>query len=98
MPKTAAERLAILETKVTAIEQNAIEIKHEVRELQSTITEQLKEMREESTAQHNELANKVDDIEKTQARWRYVVTGAAAVVAFLLGQTDVAGKLLGMLF
>ena len=98
VPKTTAERLAILETKVDAIEQNAIQIKHELRELQINITEQLKEMRTESTEQHNVLASKVDSIEKTQSRWRYVVTGAAAVVAFVLGQSDTASKLLGMLF
>lgn len=98
MPKTTAERLAILETKVTAIEQNAIEIRNELREFNHSITDQLTSMREESTRQHHELASKVDSIEKTQARWRYMITGGAAVVAFLLGQTDLARSLLGMIF
>ena len=94
---TQSERLGILETKVTAIEQNVVEVKQDIRELNHSITVQLKEMREESTEQHNVLASKVDGIEKTQSRWRYTITGAAVVVAFLLGQTELAQKLLSLL-
>lgn len=104
MPKTTAERLAILETKVTTIEQDVQEIKQEVQKVKlnldtvsTGLIDKLDQMRLESTAQHRELAGKVTDIEKTRDRGVYIFTGAAAVIAFLLGQTELASRLLELL-
>jgi hypothetical protein len=97
MPKTTAERLAILETKVTTIEQNAIEIRNDLQALHTAITSELKIMRDESSSQHESLSCKVDQVTKTYLRAQWVITGAVVVVAFILGNIDLVNKLIGLL-
>ena len=77
---TAAERLGIVETKVENLNDKLDDIKLDVREVHDcvhktgeSINASLKAMREESTNQHTELANKVKALEKIRDKWQQYV-------------------------
>jgi len=66
---TMPERVAVLEVKVTNIDEKMDNLKDELTSNHSNIIDTLKTMREESTAQHNELAGKVKELEGTKNKW-----------------------------
>ena len=82
-----AERVGVLETKVQHIDEKLDDLKHDVKDMhdcldrtRDTLTETLAAMRDESTRQHNELAGKVADVEKTKDKLMlYGAIGAAFV-------------------
>jgi len=87
-PKTSIEavpQLATLPERVTALEVNVGHIKEKIDDIKNdicdnhtTLIETLKTMRDESTAQHNELAGKVKDLEGFKNKWvRYSMVGLA---------------------
>lgn len=84
---TVAERVGVLETKVTHIDEKIDDLKLNVKDMhdcldntRDTLTETLRVMREESTKQHNELAGKVADVEKSKDKlMMYGAIGAAFI-------------------
>lgn len=104
---TVAERVGVLETKVQHVDEKIDDLKVDVKDMhdcldrtRDTLAETLKAMREESTAQHNELAGKVAAVEKTKDKLMlYTAMGGAFLAgAGWLGHIDVKMlfKFLGM--
>jgi len=84
--QTTKTDIAVLQVQVKNIEQDVSEIKsslkdmHECLDRNATETRDiLKEMREEDTKAHKELASKVSALEK----WRWMMMGAGIVIGSL---------------
>lgn len=52
------------------------------------------ELHKIQTAQHNELADKISDLEKFKAKWTYLILGGAAVLGWVIAYWETAVKLL----
>lgn len=79
---TAAERIAVVETKVENLDEKMDHIQCDIRDNHQSLIATLNTMREESTRQHNELASKVKDLEGFKNKWlRWGMVG----LAFLAG-------------
>lgn len=84
---TVAERVGILETKVQHVDEKIDDIKVDIKDMhdcldntRDALTETLAAMRDESTKQHNELASKVADVEKSKDKLMlYGAIGAAFI-------------------
>ena len=75
---TLPERVTVLEVNVGHIKEKIDDIKNDICDNHTTLIETLKTMRDESTAQHNELAGKVKDLEGFKNKWvRYSMVGLA---------------------
>jgi len=72
---TVAERVSVLETKMD-------DVKQDISQNQASLISTLKEMREESTQQHNELAGKVKDLQQVKDKW---VKYSMVALAFMAG-------------
>jgi phage shock protein A len=86
---TLPERVAVVETKVHQIEEKIDDLKVDVKDMhdcldntRDLLSEKLKEMRLESTNQHDELAGKIKDLQTTKDKW---VKYALAAMAFATG-------------
>jgi len=79
---TLPERVSVLEVKVTNIEEKVDDVKKDIKDSHDVIVERLAAMRDESTAQHNELAGKIATLEGIKTKW--TLYGAIAL-AFLAG-------------
>jgi uncharacterized protein YycO len=79
---TLPERVAALEVQVSNIDDKVGDIKDSIKDNHTSIVETLQKMRDESTAQHNELAGKVKDLEGFKNKW---VRWAMAGLAFAAG-------------
>ena len=95
---TVAERVGILETKVQHVDEKIDDIKVNIKDMhdcldrtRDTLSETLSTMRQESTNQHNELAGKVAEIQKSKDKMMlYGAIGAAFIAgAGWVGQIDV---------
>jgi hypothetical protein len=94
MPKTETD-IAVLQVQVKNIEQDVGDIKASLKEVHDCINhnadetrKMLKSMRDEDTAAHKELANKISALEK----WRWMLMGAGIVLGSL--GFDMIAKLL----
>jgi phage shock protein A len=83
------ERVAIVETKVHAIEEKIDELKVGVKDMhecldntRDLLDKKLCEMSEQSNSQHAELADKIKDLHATKDKW---VKYALAAMAFAAG-------------
>ncbi len=83
------ERVAIVETKVHAIEEKIDELKVGVKDMhecldntRDLLDKKLCEMAEQSNSQHAELADKINDLHATKDKW---VKYALAAMAFAAG-------------
>ena len=75
---TAAERIAVVETKVANLDEKMDHIQCDIRDNHQSLIATLNTMREESTRQHNELAGKVKDLEGFRNKWlRWSMAGLA---------------------
>jgi len=92
---TLPERVAVLEVKVSNIDEKIDEMKLHQSENHTGIIETLKIMREESTTQHNELAGKVKELQTVKDKWmRYgLVTLAFAAGAGWIHATNIQAVL-----
>jgi uncharacterized coiled-coil protein SlyX len=89
MPLMAAvaERVGVLETKVTHIDEKIDNLKVDVKDMhdcldrtRDSLASTLSNMQTEATAQHNELAHKISEIEKSKDKMMlYGAIGAAFV-------------------
>ena len=84
-----AERVGVLETKVQHIDEKIDDLKVDVKDMhdcldrtRDTLTVTLSEMRTEATSQHNELANKIKDLEKQKQK---LMTYGMIALAFIAG-------------
>jgi hypothetical protein len=73
----AAESNEMMHKRITSAEKD---FKAEIEKLNDKILDEMKSMRIESKQQHDELSNKMTQLEK----WVWVVSGGGAVVGFLL--------------
>jgi len=79
------ERVAVVETKVDQIEEKLDELKVGVRDMhdcldntRDLLTTRLKEMSDDSNSQHDELAAKINDLEKVKNKYTmYAMAGLA---------------------
>ena len=79
------ERVAIVETKVYQIEEKLDDLKADVKDMhdcldntRDLLATKLKEMSDESTRQHDELAGKIGDLEKIKSKFTmYAMAGLA---------------------
>ena len=52
-------------------------------------------LNEQQSAQHQELAAKIGELEKWKQKWVYMIAGGAVVVSWLASHTDQVVKILG---
>ena len=97
---SVAERVSVLETKVDNFNEKLDDVKKDITDNHSSLIDTLKEMRDESTAQHGELASKVKDLQQIKDKWmKYgMVALAFAAGAGWLQATNIPAviKLLGL--
>ena len=86
---TTQERLGIVETKVQNLNEKVDDLKIGVKDMhdcldrtRETLADTLNSMRTESTAQHNELAGKIKDLEKQKQK---LMTYGLVGMAFVAG-------------
>ena len=91
-----SERVAIVETKVDAMIVCIDEIKTNVRDMHDCLDKtreevmtELKNMNKMTTEQHNELNDKVSDLEKFKTKSTYWLMGAVAALGWAAGHTGV---------
>jgi chromosome segregation ATPase len=85
---TLPERVAVVEEKVHQIEGKLDDLKVDVKDLhdcldntRDLLSAKLKEMSDESTKQHDELAGKIGDLEKVKNKWTMYAMAALAFAA-----------------
>ena len=84
---TVAERVGVLETKVNHVDEKIDDIKVDIKDMhdcldntRDSLTNTLISMRAESTTQHNELAAKITEMEKSKDKLMlYGAIGAAFI-------------------
>jgi phage shock protein A len=82
---TLPERVSVLETKVENVNEKLVDLKSDVKEMhdcldntRDLLADKLKEMSDESTRQHDELAGKIGDLEKIKNKFTmYAMAGLA---------------------
>jgi len=82
---TLPERVSVLETKVENVNEKLVDLKSDVKEMhdcldntRDLLTDKLKEMSEESTKQHNELAGKIKELQTIKSKFTmYAMVGLA---------------------
>jgi chromosome segregation ATPase len=86
---TVVERVGVLETKVQHIDEKIDDLKVDVKDMhdcldrtRDTLADTLNSMRTESSAQHNELAGKIKDLEKQKQK---LMTYGLVGMAFVAG-------------
>lgn len=52
-------------------------------------------LNEQQSAQHNTLANKIDELEKWKQKWVYMIAGGAVVLSWVVSHIDKIEKFLG---
>ena len=92
---TAQERIGVLETRVTGIDEKIDDLKSDVKEMhdcldktRDDLSAKLDKMYDASCAQHAELNRKIESMEKFKDKWTYAAWGGLAVVGFLAGHID----------
>ena len=85
---TTAERLAVVETQVSNLDEKIDDLQLEVKASHSDIKDQLKTMYDASCTQHAELATKIKDLEGFKSKWTYLVLGGVAVLGWVSGHID----------
>ena len=90
-----AERIAIVETKVTNIETKLEDVRETVSESRIELIGRLDTMYKASCEQHAQLAKKLEAVEKFNNKWTYVILGGFAVLSFLLAHWDKIQKIIG---
>lgn len=98
---TQAERIAIVETKVTNIESKIDDLDTNVKEVdrkldlnKTDLLGQLEKMYTASCEQHAQLAKKLDAVEHFNNKWSYLILGGFAVASFILAHWDRISKIL----
>lgn len=82
--KSSAERLAVVETQVTNLNEKVEDIKVNV----GAIHEVLGSMRKDASDAHEALAAKISELEKFKSKWVYTIAGGVAVFGIVIGHLD----------
>ena len=101
---TTVERLGIVETKVSNLDEKIDEIKVDVNQLGSGINSRLDQMYDASCTQHAELAKsiksthteldaKISELQQFKQKWMYLVLGGIAVLGFVSGHFETLIKI-----
>ena len=87
---TAAERLAIVETKVENLDEKLDHLQDDIKSGNQDIKDELKKMYDASCTQHAELAGKIKELEGFKNKWaRWAMMGLAFLAgAGWLGNTN----------
>lgn len=85
---TLPERVSVLETKLENVDYKLDDIKTDVKDMHTTITETLTAMQTASTKQHGELAVKIKELEGFKNKWTYTILGGLAVAGWVSGHID----------
>ena len=101
---TTVERLGIVETKVTNLDEKIDDIKVDVNQLGTGINSRLDQMYDASCTQHAELAKsiknthteldaKISELQQFKQKWMYLVLGGIAVLGFVSGHIETLVKI-----
>ena len=101
---TTVERLGIVETKVSNLDEKIDEIKVDVNQLGTGINSRLDQMYDASCTQHAELAKsiksthteldaKISELQQFKQKWMYLVLGGIAVLGFVSGHFETLVKI-----
>jgi predicted nucleic acid-binding Zn-ribbon protein len=85
---TTAERIAVVETQVSNLDEKIDDLQVEVKASHADIKNQLKTMYDASCTQHAELATKIKDLEGFKSKWTYLILGGIAVLGWVSGHID----------
>lgn len=66
----------------------------EYRESRDNFYAHANKLHKEQTEQHNELAGKINDLERFRAKWTYMVLGGVAVIGWVSAYWDFVEKIL----
>jgi len=95
MSDSDQSRIAVLETKVINLNEKMDDLKQDVKDMhdcldrtRDLIRDELKEMRQEATSQHNSLSKKFNSLENFKNKGIYIGIGASAVLGWLLGHSE----------
>ena len=94
------ERLGIVETKVSNLDEKLDDLKIDVKDVhdcldrtRDEISNQLRIIHESSTKQHAELSEKIHEIEQFRNKWTYMFLGGLAVLGWVSGHLDIITKI-----
>ena len=96
---TLPERVATLEVKVSNIDEKIDDLKQGMCDNHAHLLNTLKEMRTTSVSQHNDMAEKIKDLEGFKNKWiRWAMVGLAFAAGAGWIRQDLAGvlKFLGL--
>jgi hypothetical protein len=89
---STVERLGIVETKVENLDSKIDDLKIDVKEMHDCLDRTgdslhaaLKEMTQNSSLAHDDLAKKISDLEKFKNKWMYLLMGGIAVLGWVGG-------------
>ena len=98
---TTVERLGIVETKVTNLDEKLDDLKGDVKEMHDCLDKtrdelsvKLDTMYGASCTQHAELANKIKEMERLKDKWTWGAAGAVAVIGWASGHAETISKFL----
>jgi|688.fasta_scaffold418730_3 hypothetical protein len=100
---TVAERVSVVEVKITNLDEKIDDIKTDVNGLGVGINHRLDTMYDASCAQHAELAksiktthqeldSKITELQQFKQKWMYMILGGIAVLGFVSGHFDTIVK------
>jgi hypothetical protein len=98
---TTVERLGIVETKVENLDVKLDDIKTDVKEMHDCLDRTgeslhaaLKEMTVNSSKAHDDLANKISDLEKFKTKWMYLIMGGVGVASWIGGHATALSNII----
>lgn len=98
---TTVERLGIVETKVSNLDEKIDDLKTDVKDMHNCLdktrddlSDKLDTMYNASCTQHSELAKKMSDMEKFKDKWMYMIMGGLAIAGWATGHADTIIKFL----
>jgi len=101
MADSDQSRIAVLETKVVNLNEKIDILRQDVKDMhdcldrtRDLLRDELKVMREEATSQHLTLTKKFNNLENFKNKGIYIGIGAAAVLGWIFGHSDLIKSLI----
>lgn len=92
---TSQSRISVLETKVESIKEDIVEIKGDIKNVQSRIIEdkkelttQLEKMYNASCEQHSQLAKEIRELKQFKNKWIYISMGGLTMLGWVVAYYD----------
>lgn len=96
------ERISVIETRMDNITEKIDELKSDVKHMhdcldqtRDDLTVQLEKMYNTSCMQYKDMAGKISTLEKYKDKWVWTMAGAAAVLGWISGHTEVILRFFG---